>query len=185
MSPLSHNYSPRGEPGDRPSPISSPEPTWQGLPWSRIEYNNRCPAPSTLLEDSMDTILLSILPMFVPLAFLLYYALHPVKCPDCGATLPLVCSPFKKTRRMWRAGGYLCARCGCETNMAGQKVTADTPPAPFPTLQWVLMAVLLLVGAGLGASMMLLRPAAAAPPVVAAPPAVVLPLQAPAAERVN
>lgn len=132
----------------------------------------------------MDIILVSILPMFVPLAFLLYYALHPVKCPDCGATLPLVYSPFKKTRRMWRAGGYLCARCGCETNMAGQKVTADTPPAPFPTLQWGLVAVFLLVGVGLGASMMLIRPAVAAPQV-AAPPVVVLPLQAPAVEQVN
>src|SRR5262245_61549951 len=126
----------------------------------------------------MDTILLSILPIFVPLAFLLYYALHPVKCPDCGVTLPLVYSPFKKTRRMWRAGGYLCSRCGCETNMEGQKVTADTLPAPFPTLQWVLVTVFLLVGAGL-ASVALIRPA------VAAPPAVELPQQAPAAEQVN
>src|SRR3954471_21220504 len=117
----------------------------------------------------MDTILLSILPLFVPLAFLLYYALHPVKCPDCGAALPLVYSPFKKTRRMWRAGGYLCARCGCETDMAGQKVTADTPPAPFPTLQWVLVAVFLLVGVGLG-SVALIGQTVASPPPVVAPP---------------
>src|SRR5205823_1457053 len=102
-----------------------------------------CPAPNTRLEDSMDTILISLLPLLVPFAFLLYYALRPVKCPDCGDTLPTIYSPFKKTRRMWRAGGYLCARCGCETNMAGQKVTADTPPAPFPTLQCAVLAVLL------------------------------------------
>jgi hypothetical protein len=105
-----------------------------------------------------------------------------VKCPDCGDTLPMFCSPFKKTRRMWQVGGYLCARCGCETNMAGQKVTADTPPAPFPTRTWALLAVGLLVGVGLGASLILevLAVAARQPrPVVAAPPVVVLPQQEP------
>jgi len=137
----------------------------------------------------MDTILLSISPLLVPLAFVLYYALHPVKCPDCGDTLPLFGSPFKKTRRMWRAGGYLCARCGCETTMAGQKVTADTPPASFPTLQWALLAVGLLVGVGLGASLVLAGRAAVAatpaPVAIAAPPVVVLPQQAPAVAPVN
>ena len=120
----------------------------------------------------MDTILISMLPLLVPFAFLLFQALHPVKCPDCGETLPLFYSPFKKTRRMWRAGGYLCARCGCETNMAGQKVTADTPPAPFPTLQCALLAVFLLIGVGLVATLIVVGERAAAPAVVAAPPVV-------------
>jgi hypothetical protein len=137
----------------------------------------------------MDIILLSMLPLLVPLAFVLYYALHPVKCPDCGDTLPMLFySPFKITRRMWRAGGYLCARCGCETNTAGQKVTADTPPATFLTLQWALLAVGLLVGVGLGASLILGVLAVAAQPapvVVAAPPVVELPQQAPAVAPVN
>ena len=90
---------------------------------------------------------------------------------------------------MWLAGGYLCARCGCETNMAGQKVTADTPPAPFPTLQCVLLAVGLLVGAGLATSLIRAGRAVAArpaPAAIAAPPAVVdLPQQAPDAAPVN
>jgi hypothetical protein len=123
-------------------------------------------------------------PLFVPLAFMLYYSLHPVACPDCGATLPIICSPFKKTRRMWRAGGYLCDQCGCETNMAGQKVTADTPPAPFPTLHCVFAVVLLLVGVGL-ISVALIQPAVAAPPPDTVPPVVELPRQAPAAKLVN
>ena len=38
----------------------------------------------------MDTILISMLPLLVPLAFVLYYALRPVKCPDCGETLPIL-----------------------------------------------------------------------------------------------
>jgi DNA-directed RNA polymerase subunit RPC12/RpoP len=136
----------------------------------------------------MYIILISILPLLVPLAIVLYFALHPVKCPDCGDTLPIFYSPFKRTRRMWRAGGYLCARCGCETNMAGQKVTADTPPAPFPTLQCALLAVGLLVGAGLAATLIRAGRAVAArpaPAAIAAPPVVDLPLQTPALAPVN
>ncbi len=134
----------------------------------------------------MDTILLSMLPLLVPIAFLLFHALHRVKCPDCGETLPLLVSPFKKTRRMWRAGGYLCARCGCETNAAGQKVTADTPAAPVPTLQWALLAVFLLIGVGLVASLIVVGERAPVAPVVAAPPPVIaLPPQAPAVAPVN
>jgi hypothetical protein len=132
----------------------------------------------------MYIILLSMLPFLVTLAFILYQAFRRVDCPDCGDPLPLFYSPFKKTRRMWRAGGYLCARCGCETNLAGQKVTADTPPAPFPTLQCALLAVALLVGIGL-AGVMLIPPAAAASPAAAAPPVVELPQEAPAAAPVN
>ena len=62
----------------------------------------------------MEIMLISMLPLLVPILFLLYFALRVVKCPDCGETLPVLYSPMKKTRRMWRAGGYLCARCGCE-----------------------------------------------------------------------
>ena len=131
--------------------------------------------------------LLWISPLFVPLAFVLYSALHPVKCPDCGDTLPVIYSPFQKTRRMWRAGGYLCARCGCETNMAGQKITADMPLPPFPTLQWALVAATILVGVGLGTTVMLGGPLAAAPApvVVASPPVVEHPEVAPAMVPVN
>ena len=133
----------------------------------------------------MDTILISMLPLLVPLVFFLYYALYTVNCPDCGETLPLFYSPFKKTHRMWLAGGYLCARCGCETNMAGQKVTADTPRAPFPTLQCVSLAVLLLIGVGLG-GLIVGGERAPAPPVIDAPPPVIaLPPQVPAAVPVN
>jgi DNA-directed RNA polymerase subunit RPC12/RpoP len=140
----------------------------------------------------MDTILLLMLPFLAALAFVLFHTLRRVRCPDCGDPLPVLYSPFKKTRRMWRAGGYLCARCGCETDMAGQKVTADTPPAPFPTFQWAVLAVSLLVGVALAATLtfgglaaVAAPPMVAAPQVIAAPPAVVPPLQAPALAPVN
>src|SRR5687768_7888316 len=133
----------------------------------------------------MDTIWLSMLPLLVPLAFVLYHALRRVECSDCGDPLPVFYSPFTKTRRMWRAGGYLCARCGCETNMAGQKVTADTPPAPFPILHCALLAVCLLIGVGLVATMIVVGERLAVPPVIAAPPVVAVPQQAPAVDPVN
>jgi hypothetical protein len=125
----------------------------------------------------MDIILISMLPLLVPIAFLLVYGLRCVICPDCGDTLPVIVSPFKKTRRMWRAGGFLCARCGCETNPAGQKVTADTPPAPFPTFHCALAALFLLVGVGLVACT--LHRVHPEPPVVAAPLVFGLPPAAP------
>lgn len=152
----------------------------------RSVYKSRCPAPNTLSEDPMDPAWLSVLPFLAALAFVLVHARRRVECPDCGDPLPVFCSPLKKTRRMWRAGGYLCARCGCEADAAGRKVTADTPPAPVPTLQWAALAVSLLVGVGLAASVTLIAPAAGVPPVAgAAPPAAVLPQQAPAVAPVN
>jgi hypothetical protein len=132
----------------------------------------------------MDTMWLPLLPFLAALAVVLIRVRRRVACPDCGDRLPTLCSPFRKTRRMWRAGGYLCPRCGCEADAAGQKVTAATPPAPFPTRQWVSLAVLLVAGVGLGASALLIGPREAAPPAVAAPP-VAAPPQAPAAAPVN
>ena len=142
----------------------------------------------------MDTILIMLIAMIllVPFAFLLSQAFHRVKCPDCGETLPLFYSPFKKTRRMWRAGGYLCARCACETDTTGRKVTAESPLPPVPVLQWALLSVLLLVGLGLGTAGWFVTAravpaplAVAAPAVVAAQPVVEFPQQAPAVAPVN
>ena len=123
----------------------------------------------------LDTLwpLLAFAPFF---AYLLFHAIRRNMCRDCGARLPAFMSPLHKTRRMWRAGGFLCARCGCETDMAGQKVTADTPLPPFPARQWVLVAVLFLVGLGLGIATWSVSVQA-----VTVPPAVALPQQAPPA----
>jgi len=89
--------------------------------------------------------------------FLLLFALflivgplrRPGSCPGCGDALPIFQSPLTKTRRQWLAGGYVCKRCGCETNLAGQKVTADSPPARFPIVTVCLLFVAILGGAGL------------------------------------
>jgi hypothetical protein len=111
-----------------------------------------------------------LLPFLVALAYIYYrYSLPRVTCPDCGETLPLLYSPFKKTPRMWRAGGCLCAQCGCETTLAGQKVTADTPAEPFPKAQLAMLSIALLLGVvELGAIAFMSRPVVA-PLMVAAP----------------
>jgi DNA-directed RNA polymerase subunit RPC12/RpoP len=121
--------------------------------------------------------LLAFLPFF---AYLLFHATRTIACPDCGARLPTVASPLRKTRRMWRAGGYLCSRCECETDMAGRKITASTAPPPFPARQWALVGLLLLVGLGLGAAGCSYAGRAAAHP-----PLVALPQQAPPAAPAN
>jgi hypothetical protein len=124
--------------------------------------------------------LIPLSPLLVPLVFVLWYALRRRDCPDCGAVLPPFVLPSRKTRRMWRAGGYLCARCGCETDAAGRKVTADTPLPPFPARQWAVLGILLLIGAGLAASGMYAA-AMPAPPAVARPEQPPLPVAPPPA----
>lgn len=132
----------------------------------------------------MNVQLIVLLPLLAACALLLFQTLRRVTCPDCGAMLPPLMSPLDKSRRMWRVGGYRCARCRCETDRDGRKVTADTPPASFPTCQTAVVIVLLLIGLGLGGTGLLLPRRAAAPlvpsarPVVAAPQTAALP-QAP------
>jgi hypothetical protein len=97
----------------------------------------------------MESFFWVLLPFLFVFVIVFSQAARPVTCPDCGDPMPLFYSPFQKTRRMWRAGGYLCSRCGCETDMAGRKITADTPPAPFPTRSVSVLVVALVVAIGL------------------------------------
>jgi hypothetical protein len=131
--------------------------------------------------------LIPVSPLLVPLAIIVWQALRRRTCPDCAFPLPIFYSPLRKTRRMWRAGGYLCARCGCEADLAGRKVTADTAFPPFPAGQWELVGVFIVVGLGLAITGWLFAArAVAAPPLVAlpvvdAPPVIVAPQPGPPA----
>lgn len=49
-------------------------------------------------------------------------------CPDCGHRLSSLQSPLTKTKRQWIEGGFLCGHCGCESDIAGNKVAVGTPP---------------------------------------------------------
>src|SRR3954469_16013318 len=115
----------------------------------------------------MSTFLV-LAPFVVVLAIMLLFGRRPVNCPDCGARLPWLVSPLKKTRRIWLAGGYLCPNCGCETDLKGQKVTAATPAAPFPKVAIALLAAALLIGVGLVEVASLFARPAPPPPVATA-----------------
>lgn len=70
---------------------------------------------------------LAFVPFFL---FLVFYGLRQKSCPDCQATLSGFQSPFEKTRRQWVEGGYRCHNCGCETDMAGAKMTENASMSP-------------------------------------------------------
>jgi hypothetical protein len=92
-------------------------------------------------------------------------------CPDCGRQLSAFQSPFTKTWRMWFAGGYLCRNCGCETNIAGAKVTPGTGPRPGLVILYVSLMVA-LAAASAGLLFVSLSTQEPAPPQAAAPPLV-------------
>jgi hypothetical protein len=105
----------------------------------------------------MNTMLLVLLP-FTAVALIFVFSVRRVDCPDCGERLPRWLNPFAKTRRMWRMGGYLCGACGCETDLAGRKITDQTPTAPLPVLPWAVLGLAVTIAAGLTARVMLHRP---------------------------
>jgi hypothetical protein len=77
--------------------------------------------------------------LFLPFwAFLVAFWLRRRDCPRCGLPLSGIQSPFTKTWRQWVKGGYLCRNCGCETNLAGERV------APSPRPSWLVLGLLLV-----------------------------------------
>jgi hypothetical protein len=55
------------------------------------------------------------------IVFVIYaLVLKPLKCPDCGASLPTFRKPANKRQAIW--GGWTCPQCGCEVDRRGRKV---------------------------------------------------------------
>jgi hypothetical protein len=73
----------------------------------------------------MNTIWFSLLPFTVFFAWF-FIGRARRSCPNCGRSLPRTVSPFRKTRRQWLEGGWVCSHCGCEVNSAGEEVVAAT-----------------------------------------------------------
>jgi hypothetical protein len=73
-----------------------------------------------------NPLVIALTPFAVFFFVLLFFGMRRVNCPDCGARLPCLQSPFTKTRRQWLEGGYLCGRFGCETDLAGHKIENGT-----------------------------------------------------------
>lgn len=85
---------------------------------------------------------------------LLTNAMRGQTCPNCGQWLPGVVSPFRKTKRQWIEGGYVCTNCGCEMDVAGRRyATVSTAPRTSRAMISVLaisaLAILMLVGVAL------------------------------------
>ena len=75
----------------------------------------------------MSTMWIVFYQLAVFFALLLFFGIGRRRvCPDCSKPLPILQSPFTKTRRQWVEGGYVCPNCGCETDLAGKKVPAGT-----------------------------------------------------------
>lgn len=96
-------------------------------------------------ENSVWFILLP----FVVVWFWVFFVKRPANktCPDCAQPLSPIQSPFTKTNRMWWEGGYICANCGCEVNLDGQKVPAGTAPQQRSVRRGIGMLVIAVVPA--------------------------------------
>jgi len=78
------------------------------------------------MNSAMLPALIGSAPFF---AILLFYVMRRQKpCPDCGEPPPGIQSAFKKAKRQWLEGGYICRKCGCEVDTACRKVPAGTAP---------------------------------------------------------
>jgi hypothetical protein len=62
-------------------------------------------------------------------ALLLVYAIFVPrpKCPDCGEPFPMFRKPASRKQALW--GGGACARCGCEVDRRGRKITDEQSDA--------------------------------------------------------
>lgn len=81
--------------------------------------------------------------MFAPLFAVMFWLMMQVRsCPACGGPLRGYQSPFTKTRRQWIEGGYLCGRCGCESDRLGRIVPPDTPGPAIPREMIVMIVAL-------------------------------------------
>ena len=77
----------------------------------------------------MNDIWPALLPFGAFFAWLILWTMLPRKaCPNCETPLSRLQSPFTKTRRQWWEGGYVCQSCGCESDRAGNRVSAGTAP---------------------------------------------------------
>ena len=118
----------------------------------------------------MLEILIMLSPLLAVMAFTALFAMRRPGCPDCGVRLPVLVSPFGRTRKMWLHGGCHCPHCGCETDAAGRRMVDSPTTARQARLQWMLVACLLLTSLGVVLAPRLLKARVpAAPSVVIAP----------------
>ncbi len=77
----------------------------------------------------MNDLWIPLLPFAALIPWLFFLVARRSKdCPDCNKPLPQIQSPLTMTKRQWFEGGYVCRNCGCEADIAGNKVPAGVGP---------------------------------------------------------
>jgi hypothetical protein len=99
----------------------------------------------------MDAFWFILMPFVMAAVLVVMSIRRRTDCPDCGAP--------------WVEGDADCAECGCEVS----KDVSDTSRRSSTARQWAALVVLVVIGVGLGAAMLLVGSREPAPPVVAAP----------------
>jgi hypothetical protein len=118
----------------------------------------------------MNELWIALFPFVLFFAWLYFFGMgHRKPCPDCNKPLPLIQSPFTKSKRQWFEGGYICRNCGCETSLAGDKVVSGLGARPGFAVRSVLLVTPSAVA---GAAMLfyILDTQEAPPPIAVAPP---------------
>lgn len=99
--------------------------------------------------SATDDSLWFLFPFLVFIVIIL--ARRPPGCPDCGARLGVFQSRLTKTKRQWVEGGFLCQRCGCESDRSGVKVPAGVGYRRTALLRgFAMLAVAMVPAVGLG-----------------------------------
>ncbi len=65
--------------------------------------------------------------LLVLIPFWFIYKQPAMNCPNCNKRLPTIGAPWRKTRRQWVKGGYVCDSCQMEVDITGNAIPADAP----------------------------------------------------------
>lgn len=71
------------------------------------------------------------------IVFLILFLSSRRNCPACGTPLPMLVSPWTKTKRQWLEGGWVCPACGIDVDWRGRKVESSHKARWTTALLWI------------------------------------------------
>lgn len=79
------------------------------------------------MNDPGFTVLFGLAPFVMVVVMIMFGVFRRNRtCPDCGAALPWLVSPWRKTRRQWLEGGWICPDCGIDVDVRGRRVESPS-----------------------------------------------------------